>query len=169
VEREEPVNPYLGCPMNPEFQALCLQFITDEWRKLRPIERRDEPPFQPPWGVWIRLYEPISLKRNVVRDPEDRVLKVWFLNRRGLEERDPWEYARFVVANWDRPWASIPPCPPVAIWGYMHEIAMAAFADYPEEDRIYLEYQWGRVWGRGYRMKVNELGALEIEETLWRS
>lgn len=156
--------------MKSEVQNLCLQYITDEWRKLQPLQKDDEPPELPPWGVWIRLYEPISITQNDLNDTQDTLLHVWFLTERGLEEYDPWKYARFIVVNGYQPWSIMSRKPREAVWGRRyHGIALAAFAEIIEEEKIYLEVQWGRLWGRGYRMKVDEQGTLQIENRVWVS
>jgi hypothetical protein len=156
--------------MKSGIQHLCLQYIIDEWRKLRPLQIRDEPPEIPPWGVWIRLYKPIPISQNDLHDTQDTLLQVWFLTERGLEERDPWEYARFIMVIGYRPWSIMPTKPREVVWGRRyHEIALAAFAEIIEDEKLYLEIQWGRLWGRGYQMKVDEQNTLQIEETVWVS
>ncbi len=157
--------------MIPEIQALCIQYITDEWRKLRPLKLRDEPPIPPPWGVWIRLYDPVSPRVNAIDDRRNVLRKAWFLDAQGAQERDPWVYARFITVNGYRPWASgrVEPVRPEALWGRYHQIGLAAFAEFDEADAIYLEMQWGTLFGHGYRMIVDEKGVLRIEKNLWRS
>ena len=152
--------------METKTETLCLQYITNAWRELRSYLRHDE---SLSWAVWIRLYNPISVGMNSVDDYVNTLMKVWFLTERGLEERDPWEYARFIVVNSYRPWSSMSTPPHVTIWGKTHEIGLAAFAECIEQDLIYLEYQWGNLWGKGYRMKVDVEGQLQIEKRVWIS
>ena len=152
--------------MKAKTEALCLQYITNEWRELRSDLRHDE---SLSWAVWIRLYNPISVGMNSVGDQVNTLMKVWFLTERGLEERDPWEYARFIMVNSYRPWSAMSTPPQVIIWGEIHEIGLAAFAECIEQDLIYLEYQWGNLWGKGYCMKVDVEGQLQIEKRVWIS
>ena len=70
--------------MDANVQALCIQYITDEWRKLKPYEFRDDSVIPPPWGVWIRMYEPITPSTT---ESEYITNKVWFLDKAGLRER----------------------------------------------------------------------------------
>jgi hypothetical protein len=147
----------------------CLEYIAAEWRELKPLVSRDGPTLPPPWGVWVRQYEPISPRLTVVDDRSCSLGRVWFLDERGVRERDPWEYARFIVVNWYRPWAVGQSAPQVAIWGPLHEIGLAAFAEYAGGDTIYRETQWGTRFGQGCEMRACLRGGLEIVRTLWRS
>lgn len=84
--------------------------------------------------------------------------------------RDPWEYARFIVVTSHCPWSIMSRKPHEAVWGRpYHEIALAGFAEIIEEEKIYLEVQWGQLWGQGYQMKVDEQGILQIEKRVWIS
>ncbi len=122
--------------MDSEVQSLCIKYIADEWRKLRPLTSREEPPLLPPWAVWIRYYDPISSRMDFINDKVNVLRKVWLLSSQGVQERDPWEYARFIVVNWYCPWAIGNRLPPRAIWGYYHQIAVAAFAQFGDSDTI---------------------------------
>jgi hypothetical protein len=156
--------------MRPEIQDLCLQYITEEWQKLNPLKISNDPVDLPPWAVWIRLYQPISINRQILRDPEDKLLRVWFLTERGIEERDPWEYGRFISVNFKLPWSMSTSKTDEGVRGKRyHAIAIAAFADIVEEDKIYLDYVWGWLHGEGHQMYVNEQGLLQIEKTVWVS
>lgn len=155
--------------MRSEIRTLCIQYIIEEWHKLPLLNLRDEPPIPPPWGVWIRFYDPIPFGTNVIDDSKSVLRKTWFLDKQGVQERDPWEYARFITVNSDCPWAAENLKPHMTIWGTVHQIGLAAFAEVIGTDAIYLETQWGVRWGHGYQMKINEDGVLQIERTLWFS
>lgn len=156
--------------MKVEIQNLCLEYIIAEWKHLRPLQIGNETPVIPPWGVWIRLYEPILVDQNDLRDHENIIVKVWFLTEQGLEERDPWAYSRFVTVKGYRPWSNMTQKPRESVWGdKFHEIGLGAFAGINGTDKIYLETQWGGKLGRGCRMKIDEQGSLEVERVVWVS
>lgn len=152
--------------MRPEIVELCIRYTIDEWRKLQPRKLQDKPPIPPPWGVWIRLYDPLSPTASDITN-KHVLRRVWFLTERGLQERDPWEYARFVTVTWHRPWASAGFAPREAIWGILFEIGLAAFAEFSGTEEVYRETRWGSRWGQGYRMKPDKNHTLQIVETLW--
>jgi hypothetical protein len=156
--------------MQPEVQALCLHYIANEWQEIKPVKLRDEPPIPPPWGVWIRLYDPIPNNSGIIVEGVHSIRKVWFLDSHGCQERNPWEYARFIVVNSYCPWAAERFRPQMALWGTVHQIGLAAFALFVgSPNEIYLDMQWGVRWGQGYRMRVGEAGALQVARRLWLS
>jgi hypothetical protein len=156
--------------MLPEVQTLCLQYIADEWRKLPSLQLRNEVTIPPPWGVWIRLYDPISCHENWIDDQTHILRQVWFLSEKGLAERDPWAYARFWTVNISMPWAAPGFHPSAGVLGQVHQIGLAAFAHFQETpEKVYIEMQWGNLWGRGYSMIVTPDGCLHVEATLWLS
>jgi hypothetical protein len=146
--------------MEPEIQNLCLEYIQNEWHKLKPLQSRPpEQPISPPWGVWIRYYDPVSSPKII--EAECVLQKTWFLAEARLIERDPWEFARFILAN---------QVPKNTIWGVYHKIGLAAFASYLDDPRsIYLETQWGLRFGHGCRMLIDTSGSLKIDKELWLS
>jgi len=156
--------------MKSQIQNCCLEYIVNEWEQLQPLQIENELSAAPPWGVWIRLYEPIAYDQNYLHDHENTIIEVWFLTKQGLEKRDPWEYARFITANGFRPWSIMFRKPHEAVWGKKyHEIGLAAFAEIIDEDKVYLEMQWGSGWGRGYQASIKENCDLEIEKHMWIS
>lgn len=158
--------------MQPERQKLCLEYIMEEWHKLDILRIGKHPPDLPPWAVWIRLYQPISIHQNELRDPDDKLLRVWFLTELGAEERDPWEYGRFISVNFKfvLPRSMLTIKTDEGVWGNRyHPIALAAFADIIGEEMIYLQYAWGWLHGEGLIMRVDEQGGLQIEKTVWFS
>ena len=109
---------------------------------LSEVERawRGRPAAARPWGVWAREHGPIHVgvdeSMAVVRAP---LVAAWFLDEGGWRRRDPWMFARFwavhVVRPWDwQVWSPVPN----AVFGRVHEIALAAFAPYAGTESFYL-------------------------------
>jgi hypothetical protein len=158
--------------MRPELQDLCIQYITDEWRKLRPVKQEGQPPISPPWGVWICLHHPISARIEPAWLETKGIRRAWFLSESGIEERNVWDYVRFFVVNFVRPWAAlrVDPVKPEAFRGTLYnQIGMAHFAEFYDVDGVYVGTSWGMLYGQGCHMRVSEEGVLQVEKTLWRS
>ncbi len=92
--------------------------------------------------------------------PNNILLSAWFLTDEGIEERDPYEYARFVLCH---------QIPGDAIWGSpYHQIGMAAFASsLNNPGLVYLEYQWGNLLGRGFWGDIGSSSNLVIKDQTW--
>ena len=155
--------------MKTETLELCIRFIKNEWLKL---EQHSSSNMQeePPWAVWIRLNQPISISQNSLSDPTDSILRTWFLTKHSLEERDIEEYSRFVlVKGWESHVFQGNSQKLTASTERFHQIGLAAFAQIIETEKVYLEFQWGRLYGQGYQIAVGQDNALHVTKSVWRS
>lgn len=155
--------------MKSELIELCIQFIKNEWLKL---EQDSTPNLQEeyPWAVWIRLYEPIPLSQNILIEPTDRILRTWFLTKHSVEERGIEEYGRFVlIKGWESHTSPSNSQNLVTSTGRFHHIGLAAFAQIIEVEKVYLEVQWGKLYGQGYLITVGQDNALHVAKSVWRS
>lgn len=159
--------------MKLEHQNICLSFIEKEWKQVRARQAGQEKQSEDPWAVWIRLYAPIPINQNDLSDLEDTIAKTWFLTKNGIEERNPWEYARFITAKGYLQWPNWWSRPRDKIWGdQVHQIALAAFANIIDHEEIYLELQWGGRWGSGYHMEIDKSAnktIIQPKHHVWRS
>lgn len=155
--------------MNSEIESCLIEYFADEWRWLRSDEwatRRDysshveeaqpEPRWDPlseerwPWGVWMRLHDPLPSGASDIEAPTTLLRKAWFLSEDGLRRMNPWSFLRFRTVQFIRPWTA----PNVhlddaAFARPRWRIGYAAVAEITGSDEIYLETVWGGLWGRG--------------------
>jgi hypothetical protein len=121
--------------------------------------------------VWLRYYAPFAAD---VRDLSDiklaPPLQAWFLDKSGLDERSVWEFQRFAVTHGVQPWCGrILKETSLPISTGPHEIGLAAFAEYEDSTDVYLDWIWGGLWGRGWRIKLGADGEPVDYEDLWIS
>jgi hypothetical protein len=92
------------------------------------------------------------------------------LTKEGLEERNPWDYANFSAIHITQLWSSKSEWMSSDVFGgrELHEIALARFAPYIGTDEVYLDYLWGRLFGRGYVIDCTDLTNIKRSE-VWRS
>jgi hypothetical protein len=138
-----------------------------------------------PWGVWICQYgvvpESYYLPESYdFSDPEFPKLPrplgvgppslhaVWFVDARGITPRNPWEFVRFHLVQFERPWMPFWEENPL-FSRHRRPIATAAFAPYEDGNHVYYEEIWGDLWGLGYRLTIDEDGAITGEQDLWIS
>ncbi len=163
-----------------------LSLIRDEWQAI--------PPEYAPWGVWIAQYPPIpadardapqqsqsdgspvsasvSFSANAdIPYPRRSVLRAWLLQGADLptQERDIWEYLRFWVVHFERPWDPYYLAPGDPRFDRTYELGLGAFAPYAGSEDWYLETIWGSLWGRGRRVRKMPSGGLAENEVLWVS
>jgi hypothetical protein len=138
-----------------------LEFIQSQWIEL-PDNLRPE-------KVWVCSYKPIEKDLD---DFNTSIEKAWFLNHRGLEERNVNEFSRFSAAHLDVPWHvgefqfTLPRSPIFS--GHTFEFGLVMFAKYQNADSYYLQLSWGRLHGRGYVIQL-ESEKFVITQTLWIS
>jgi hypothetical protein len=139
-----------------------LEFIQIQWIEL-PENLRPE-------KVWVCSYKPIE------KEPDNfntSIERAWFLNHRGLEERNINEFSRFSAAHMDVPWhvgefqLPRPPSPIFSI-GHTFEFGLVMFAKYRNTDSYYLQLSWGKLHGRGYEVRL-ESEKFVITQGLWIS
>lgn len=144
-----------------------LATIEEEWRSLPRL-----PGAEAPWAMWVRWYAPIPDDGREEFSFSSMVpLQAWFLSKEGYSERSVWEYQRFLVVQWLRPWCLCGwPDPSIrrGTTGY-HEIGFADFATYQDSTDIYLGQLWGGLFGRGWRVKADESGSLTDWKLIWLS
>ncbi len=101
---------------------------------------------RPPVGVWLSRHEPVSAPDyNLVTD----VIETWFLGEGKISRRNPSEFLRFVTVHSTRPWATGMDRPPSGIFGSIHQIGVAGFAQVAGTEDYYFQYQFGGCFGRG--------------------
>ncbi len=149
--------------------------IETEWRRLRPIRPRGatvEEELQPPWGVWIRQFAALPPEADsancTYEDALSRIRAVWFLDERGLATHGVWEHHRYVTVHFRRPWTVLWVETSLPSSHLYNPIGTATIAPYEDSDDWYLDYQWGGLFGRGYRVKVGVSGAIGLSE-IWTS
>ena len=148
--------------MREEIKRYLLARIRSEWESL-PADSR-------PWGVWLRHYAPLAADTINLGINTGPPLQAWFLDKVGLSERSVWEFQRFLVTHWVQPWCG-------RIWKERslpvstgaHEIGLAAFARYEDSSDVYLDWIWGGLWGRGWRIRLSANGEPVDYEGLWIS
>ena len=148
--------------MQEKIKRYLLARIIREWMSLPDGSR--------PWGVWLRYYAPIATDIDHIGTNTSVPLQAWFLDKDGISERSVWEYQRFLVVHWEQPWCG-------RIWKERslpistgtYEIGLAAFAPYEDSSDVYLDWIWGGLWGRGWRVKLGANGEPADYEGLWIS
>ena len=136
--------------LNPIQQQLIEQ-ITAEWKSA--VKGNV------PSGVWICEYPPLPMDADSIGHPM-RPVAVWFLSQAGLQQKSIEEWERLLASNEHE----VP-----AVSGRRFLTGFAAFAPYEDGNSYYLEYQWGPLWGRGWRWAINEEGRLHGRDELWIS
>lgn len=97
-------------------------------------------------------------------------MRAWFLDKNGMGERSVWEFRRFIVVHFEQPWCGrIWEEPSIPINTKRYEIGMAAFAQYEGGSDVYLDWVWGGLFGRGWRVKFGEDGVAVDYHALWIS
>lgn len=145
--------------MRAEVQRFLLSYIAEEWRTL--------PQLSPaPWGAWITLYPAVE---DCSDNPFSRwpvPVSAWFLDRRGVSRRSVWEYRRYVVSQLEKPWCTRPFGEPNPRHGCFFEIGLAAFAQRPADDEVYVETLWGGLYGEGRLVEVDS-GGVRRKRRIW--
>lgn len=148
--------------MQIKIKRYLLERIEREWKSL-PAESR-------PWGVWIRFYPPLRDDICNIDVNSAIPLQVWFLDKDGISERSVWEFQRFKAVHWEQLWCGrIFKEPSLPITTGHHEIGFAAFAGYEESSDVYFDWFWGRLCGRGWRIKFDASGEAVGHDDLWIS
>jgi hypothetical protein len=149
--------------MDEKITAFALRRILQEWKAL--------PKEAPPWGVWITQHAPILETITDGVTSVSPIERAWFLSTKGLEQRNAWEFFRMMVIQGEQPWCSKAFKEKSAIRSgtKMHEIGLAAFAQYRDSRNLYLETQWGGLYGAGWCIRfTDEFGEFESKR-LWIS
>jgi hypothetical protein len=142
-------------------EAALLRRIAIEWRRVQEDGR--------PWGVWVRRYAPVppDFDGSRFRELPERA---WFLTEEGMTVQSPWAYRRFEVVQGGRLWClRFWPEPNPLFSTQLHHIGSAAFAPYRDLKGVYLEWQWGGLWGRGWRCTFSPAGTVIFSQELWVS
>jgi hypothetical protein len=129
--------------------GILLSEVKRQWRHLPP-ERR-------PQAVWIAHHEPIPPHVDRITTP---LLAVWFLDQRGIKVGDVWAFLRFYSVHWVKPWCARTIREKDAVFGWVHEIGLAAFAEARGTTDVYLETIWGNLNGRGGCHAIDERGGM---------
>jgi hypothetical protein len=141
-----------------------LEFIRIQWIEL-PESLRPE-------KVWVCSFKPIAEHVDHNYNINTSIERAWFLNHRGLEQRNVNEFSRFAAAHLDMPWHSegIHGPSPVSplIWASTFEFGLVSFAKYQNSSSHYLQLIWGRLHGRGYVVQL-ESEKFAITQELWKS
>jgi len=156
--------------MDPSVIQQILQHIKEEWQALPMLSVAGQPRSKP-WGVWITLHAPLPANADMISRPAHSAWRAWFLQDGPdqPQERSIWEYIRFYVVHFERPWdkAHLAGTDP-RVYRYF-VLGLAAFARYEDTQDIYLETVWGSLWGLGRRLTINAQGQLEPVQQLWVS
>ena len=146
--------------MDKSIQKACLFEIQRLWLGA-------EEPMRPN-TAWIAEHQPVPPDTNNATTP---VVKSWLLSERGIEQRTAADYVRLITVHSGTHWASGNVQPPsTGVFGRVHSIGLAAFAHIENSDRIYLDFAWGGLFGRGaeYRFDL-QTKAVELVRDFWVS
>ena len=148
--------------MEPWIADAMLAELEREWRALSEEQR--------PPGAWACQYAQVTTY-GVPADRRVLPRRAWFLTECGFAERDVASYAWFKAIVLDRPWWQGYFAPPKeAIFGRRHEIALTSFGELEGTDDWYLGFQWGNLFGHGYRYFADtNTHALTGRTELWIS
>lgn len=160
--------------MDTETQRALLDHITGEFHTLRADKWAPVGDELWPWGVWIRLHDPVRAEAVEIdllpgRDGTPPIRKVWFLDAHGLRERDPWQFVRFWTVQIQHRWSDagwFTSVEDAAIRSPRNRIGVVGFAEIADSGSIYLDTLWGPRWGRGQRIVVRDEIA-HILEDFW--
>lgn len=145
----------------PQARTFLLQDIIQSWNSLDQGSR--------PWGVWIRQHTPLPSNATEIMTP---VSAVWFLDYKGIQQESIWTYARFHTVHFEQPWCTgtfKKPFFKTNLSRRTYEIGFAAFATYCDNDDACLEFTWGPLFGRGFRVAIGRTGQVYKIERLWVS
>ena len=78
-------------------------------------------------------------------------------------------FSRFYTVHGLQPWCGRMIREKDTIFGRVHEIGLAAFAEYRGTNDVYLETIWGNLHGRGGRYTADERGNLKLVGPRWVS
>lgn len=144
---------------------IILDYIADEWQRLRKDQWANHEGEQWPYGAWIRLHEPLPVGADQIETP---LSAAWFLDANGLRRMDTASFVRFWTVQIQQTWVTGFATSPdhADFTRTRHRIGMAAFAPYGGTDEFYLETIWGGLSASGMRATVRG-GQLEILGFLW--
>lgn len=145
----------------PQAQTFLLQYIIQQWNGLNQDMR--------PQGVWIRQHTSLASKATEIMTP---VAAVWFLDYEGIQQESLWTYARFHTVHFEQPWCTgtfKKPFFKTKLSGRTYEIGFTAFATYCDNNDACLEFTWGPLFGRGFRVAIGRTGQVYEIERLWIS
>jgi hypothetical protein len=143
--------------------GLVFDSIRAEWR--------DIPPHLAPWGVWIAQHPPLPADAHPISLHLRAVQRAWLLQGDDPQprERNVWEYLRYVVVHFERPWDTYHQAPQDPRFARTFPMGMARFAPFGESEDVYLETVWGGLWGRGRRLINTAPGVLTEARVFWVS
>ncbi|MFN3652015.1 MAG: hypothetical protein ACK47B_20765 [Armatimonadota bacterium] len=123
-----------------------------------------------PWGMWITRHAPVDGEADALDYAASPALDAWFLSDSGVTPRSPWGFRRFWSVHFLQPWCQRPYSEQTGIYGERrYPIGIASFAPYAAETNwLYVQLTYGRLFGRGYRLRVSD-GVVDSEVELWRS
>ncbi len=143
--------------MRRHVQQHVLRYIAHEWTHL-PVGTR-------PWGAWIGLFETLAPTTDcILAHPVASALRTaWFLDERGVFERDVWEFARFWAVQIERPWfgGTYGPSRPKPSADDDLPLRRATFALIEGESAIHVETMWAPLYGAGQRVILNTRGQVQ--------
>lgn len=152
--------------MQQEIQTFCLNFIIQEWKDMRMFFAKEN---KTPEGAWVCQFEPMQTSDEYPNDKIHTLSHTWYLTSDGLEKRNPWDYANFSAMHITQLWSSGSVRVPSGIFNRgFHEIAISRFALYEGTDLAYLDFAWGGLFGRGYKLDCSDLQNITKLE-LWKS
>ena len=127
-------------------------------------------PHLKPWGIWITQHSPVPADTHFI-ELTHTVQLVWLLQDGGFppQARSIWEYIRFVVMHFERPWDPSHLASRDPRFDRIYPLGFAHFAPFSDSEDLYLETLWGPRSGRGRRVRRTTPGALTEVELLWLS
>src|SRR5687767_12206169 len=116
--------------MEGENELAVLRYIQTHWRGVP----------EHPAGMWITRHAPVPDDFDGVNHEEQPASAAWFLDEHGLCPRSPWEFRRFWVVQFVRPWCTVPsPGMEDVFRGRCWPIGVASFAECEGTGEVYLE------------------------------
>jgi len=147
--------------MSSDREGALLQYILEAWRVVPDTVR--------PWGMWLTLQAPIPEAQDWLQYDATTIQRAWFLDELGVHPRCAWEFRRFWVVQFEQPWCTHEFRERGGILGQKQfPIGFGGFAEYVGSECCYVEFTFGKLYGRGYRLELS--GDRVISESgLWIS
>jgi hypothetical protein len=131
-----------------KIQTFFLLEIAKLWKE----NRKDSLP----WGIWVREY----INLQTLDSPNISIIPsfVWFLDKNGFTRKSTSEFQRFIIVQSGKFWCKSFWGEPSIVFGRRHEIGLSSFGNiYGESQSYYFDFQFGGLFGRGYKYKFDEI------------
>lgn len=149
-------------------QKFFIDEVKKEWNSL--LKSWDSRP----WGVWIREYSGATENLDGF-SVFDIPLNVWFLDEKGICQKEVNEFQRFVVIQTGLVFGNLGFSSfRSSIWSresiIFHEIGLSSFAKIQgNKDKYYFDNIWGGRFGRGWSIEFDQNRIAPVWKNIWIS